>query len=61
MDNTFRQLQQSGVGSTSKSAEAFSKGEENQLWESGVLGVHNPKVLLHTFLLNDNFFLPTRG
>ena len=57
MDNTFRQLRQKGVGSASKSAEAFSKEEENQLWESGVLGVHNPKVLLHTvFFLNGKTF-----
>ena len=54
MDNTFRQLRQKGVGSASKS---FSKEEENQLWESGVLGVHNPKVLLHTvFFLNGKTF-----
>ena len=42
MDNTFRQLRQSGVGSAIKSAEA------KELCESGVLGVHDPKVLLQT-------------
>ena len=59
MDNTFRQLRQSGAGSACKSAEAFSKKEENHLWESGVLGVHSSKVLLHTvfFLNGKNFCL----
>ena len=38
MDNTFQQLRQKGVDLASKSAETFSKEEENQLWECGVLG-----------------------
>ena len=36
----------SGVGAQKRSTEIFTKEEENQLWESGVLGTDNPTSLL---------------
>ncbi len=33
IDNVFRRLRSSGVGSSSKSTAMFSKDEENQLWD----------------------------
>ena len=53
IDNVFRGLRSSGVGSSSKSAEMFSKEEENKLWDSRVLGTESPKSLLRAvFFLN---------
>jgi len=46
LDNLFRNLRKDGVDSESKSAEVFTKAEEGQLWERGILGTHNPKALL---------------
>ena len=46
MDNVFRQLRGKGVAAESKSTEAFTKDEEQQLWTSGVLSTETPKGLL---------------
>ena len=45
MDSVFRKLRKDGVGANKKHAKPFSKTEENQLWESGVLGVDDPLSL----------------
>ena len=54
-DQIFKSLHlhQCGVGSDSKSADVFTKEEENQLWELGILGMNNPKSLLHTVFFSE--------
>lgn len=51
LDNVVRELRLEGIGSTSKQAEAFSKDEEESLWELGVLSTENPKGLLEALRL----------
>ena len=46
LDNTFKSLRQEGVGSGTKHAEIITKEEEQKLWESGVMGIGDPKSLL---------------
>ena len=45
MDSVFRKLREDGVGVNKKHAKPFSKAEESQLWDSGVLGTDNPLAL----------------
>ena len=47
MDSVYRKLRADGVRTQKKCTETFTKEEENQLWECGVLGVNNPTSLLH--------------
>ena len=62
IDNVLCDLRQCSVGSDSKSADVFSKEEENQLWELGKLGNNNPKSLLCTvFFLNGKNFCLREG
>ena len=46
LDNVMRELRTEGVGSVTKSAEVFTKEDENKLWNLGILGIHSPKALL---------------
>ncbi len=59
VDNIFRELRQSGIGSETKSAEVFTREDENQLWEAGALATTSPKALLRAvfFLNGKNFCL----
>ena len=59
LDNVFRELRFSGVGSATKHAEVFTKEEESQLWEKDVIGTSTPKQLLRAvfFLNGKNFCL----
>ena len=46
-----------GIGAESRQTEAFSKTEEEKLWDSGVLGSNNPNSLLRdVFYLNGRNF-----
>lgn len=47
VDNAFRELCQSGLGSETMSAEVFMGEEKAQLWEASVLGISSPKALLN--------------
>jgi hypothetical protein len=52
-DHIYCQLRFKGIGAAKKATEVLTKGEENTLWERGVLGVHTPQALLNaTFFLN---------
>ena len=53
IDNVLHDLHQCGVGSDSKSADVFTKEEENQLWELGIPGINNPKSLLCTVFFSE--------
>ena len=56
-DNVLRDLHVRGIGAETRPTEAFSKDDEEKLWNSGVLGSNNPKSLLHAvFYLNGKNF-----
>ena len=46
MDSLYRQLRAEGVGAEKHSVEPFTKGDENKLWELGIMGAHSPTSLL---------------
>ena len=46
MDLLYRQLRAEGVGAEKHSAEPFTEGDENKLWELGIMGAHSPTSLL---------------
>ena len=46
LDNLFRKLHEQGVGAKRRRAEIVSTSEEDQLWSTGVVGVHSPTALL---------------
>ena len=58
LDNVLRDLRMKGIGQ-SRQTEAFSKQDEEVLWESGVLSDDSPKSLLRAvfFLNGKNFCL----
>ena len=57
LDNVLRDLHVRGIGAETRQTEAFSKDEEEKLWNSGVLGSNNPKSLLRAvFYLNGKNF-----
>ena len=45
LDNVFRKLHENGIGAKVKHAEVITKDEENQLWDSGVIGIDSPTSL----------------
>ena len=61
MDSVYRKLQESGVGAQKQQAETFTIEEENTLWESGVLGLENPKNLLHAVFYGNGKNFCLRG
>ena len=61
MDNVFRKLRSEGVSAENKATEAFSKGEIDQLWASGILCVDNPKGLLRAVFFMNGISFCLRG
>ena len=59
LDAEMKRLTGMGIGSNVKEAQAFSEGEENKLWNLGLLGDSSPRDLLDTmlFLIGKNFSL----
>ena len=59
LDNVFRNLRTRGVGAQACQTEAFSREDEDHLWQAGIFGSHSPKCLLDTvfFLNGKNFCL----
>ena len=50
------------VGAQARQTEAFSKEDEDCLWEAGILGSHSPKCLLDTvFFFNGKYFCSRGG
>ena len=56
-----QRLQEEGVGASVKHTAVISHGEESVLWESGVIGVHNPKALLNAVFFLNGKVLCLRG
>lgn len=53
----FHKLRTMSIGADVKHAEIFNKEEEQQLWDSGTLGLHSPQALLNAvFYLNGESF-----
>ena len=59
LEAEMKRLTGMGIGSNVKEAQAFSEGEENKLWNLGLLGDSSPRDLLDTmlFLIGKNFSL----
>ncbi len=49
----LRNLKSSGIGAESSKTETFSKEEERQLWDAGMLGTDNPLSLLCAVFFNN--------
>ena len=50
LDNLHPKLHEKGKGTKVKHAEVITRDEENQLWDSGELGITNPRSLQNTVL-----------
>ena len=61
MDSVYRKLRSDGIGTRKKCTETFTKEEENQLWESGVLGIDNPTSLLRAVFFSNGKNFCLRG
>lgn len=61
IDRYFRELREGGVGAEVKHTSVISKGEENMLWEKGVLGVDTPESLLRAVFYYNGKCLCLRG
>ena len=59
LDQQLRQLRKKGIGVTKKRAPIVTAKQEAQLWETSVVGVHNPEALLNAmfFYNGKNFCL----
>ena len=58
LDSEMKQLKTAGLASKGRQAELFSPQEENQLWNTGVLGDHRLRHSLTVFFQNGlNFAL----
>ena len=60
-DTVSRRLREEGVGASVKHTAVISHDEESALWESGVIGVHNPKALLNAVFFLNRKVLCLRG
>ena len=60
-DTVARQLRTDGVGACVKHAEVLSKEEEQLLWDSGVMGVDNPRALANAVFFANGKNLCLRG
>ena len=61
MDVQFHKLHSNGIGRQIKHAEVFSKDDELRLWDSGSLGVSNPKSLQNGVFYTVGKMLCLRG
>lgn len=59
-DRHYRKLREAGIGGKCKHAAVFTPEEENQLWCTGVLGIHSPTSLQNAVLLQWQEFCPLR-
>ena len=45
MDNVFKQLRKEGIGAEKKRAEVVTKEDEERLWSTQTIGIHDPQAL----------------
>ena len=61
LDGKLKQLNRTGKCVEKKKAGVITAEMEEKLWESGMLGDHNPQVLLNTVLYLIRLKLPMSG
>ena len=61
LDVHFNRLHSNGIGRQVKHAEVISKSDEQRLWESGVMGVNDPKALQNAVFYTVGKMLCLRG
>ena len=61
MDNVFKELRKEGIGSQTKRAEVLSKNDEDLLWKTEAIGLHDPLSLLRAVFLYNGKNLCLRG
>ena len=61
MDSFFRQLHSEGIGTNPQQSSIISIEEEDLLWRKGVMGVSNPKQLLHAVFYYCGLYFCLRG
>ena len=45
LDNVFHKLHENGTGAKVRHAKVITKDKENQLWDSGLIGIDYPRSL----------------
>ena len=61
LDAETKRLTAIGLGSKKRQAEPLSEENEEQLWEKGLLGDHNPVSLLNTIVFMNELYFALRS
>ena len=61
LDSEMKRLRATGLGVKKKKAEAISSGDEDLLWEKGLLGMHNAQTLLDTMIFMCGLYFALRS
>ena len=57
----MKRLQREGLGTKKKQAEVISEEEEDLLWQNGLLGEENQKMLLNTVIFYNDLYFALRS
>lgn len=61
LDNLSRQLHKEGIGTSKAQARVVTVAEEEQLWDSEVIGIDTPEALLNAVFFYCGIYLCLRG
>ena len=61
LDAEMKRLQREGLGTKKKQAEVISEEEEDLLWQNGLLGEEDPKMLLNTVIFYNGLYFALRS